>query len=129
MKLLVDRSDNVKVLVYCWEADGEIEASHLKSDVPKENINVVEKVEFSFRKPNYADSNAIIRNSDFKTEGEDTRLDVSAFQNQILRSLLTDWDMKDEDGKKIAVNNATISSLVPTVARAAVSGVLEKIRI
>ncbi|MHA2279295.1 MAG: hypothetical protein ACXAC5_00180 [Promethearchaeota archaeon] len=129
MKLLVDRNDDVKVIVYCWELDGEVEASHLKSDVPKENIKVVEKVEFSFRKPNYADSNVIIRNSNFKTEGEETSLNVSAFQEQVLRSLLIDWDMKDEDEQKIPVNNVSINNLIPSVARAAVSGVLDKIRI
>lgn len=129
MKLLVDRSDDVKVTVYCWEANGEIEASHLKSDVPKDDVNVVEQVEFSFRKPNYSDSNVIIRNSNFKTEGEETSLNVSAFQEQILRSLLVDWDMKDDSGEKITLNNVSINALIPSVARAAVSGALEKIRI
>ena len=128
MKLLVSKSDNVKVMVYCYEVDGEVEASHLKSDVPKD-ITVCEQVEFSFRKPGYADSNVIIRNSNFKMEGEDTTLNVTSFQDQILRSLLVDWTMKDEDENKIPVNNASISNLVPNVARAAVGGVLEKIRI
>jgi hypothetical protein len=128
MQLLVSKSDNVKVTVYCWEQDGEVEASHLKSDVPQD-INACEQVEFSFRKPGYADSNIIIRNSNFKMEGEDTTLNVTSFQDQVLRSLLVDWTLKDEDGKKVNVNNVSINNLVPNVARAAVAGVLEKIRI
>lgn len=128
MQLLVSRSDNVKVMVYCWEENGEIEASHLKTDVPQD-ITVCEQVEFSFRKPGYADSNVIIRNSNFKIEGEDTTLNVTSFQDQVLRSLLVDWTMKDENEQRIPVNNANINNLVPNVARAAVAGVLEKIRI
>lgn len=127
MQLLVNKTDFVKVKVYCWEVDGEIEASHLKSEVPKETDSEV--VEFSFRKPGYADSNIIIRNSNFKMDGEDTTLNVTSFQENVLRALLVDWDMKDEEGQKIAVNTISINNLVPNVARAAVSGALEKIRI
>ena len=127
MQLLVNRTDFVKVKVYCWEVDGEIEASHLKSEVAKDADPQV--VEFSFRKPGYADSNIIIRNSNFKMEGEDTTLNVTSFQENILRALLVDWDLKDEEGQKVAVNTISLNNLVPTVARAAVSGVLEKIRI
>jgi len=128
MKLLVDKTDLVKVEVFCWETEeGGIEASHLKTDIPQSGIDQVEKVEFYFRKPSYSDSNSIIRSSDIKSTGEDVKLDVPAFQNQILRTLLVDWSIKEED-KKIAVNNATIGNLVPSVARAAVSGVLDKIK-
>ncbi len=127
LNLLVNRTDNVKVKVYCWEADGEIEASHLKSEVPKDADPEV--VEFSFRKPGYADSNIIIRNSNFKMEGENTTLNPTSFQENVLRALLVDWDLKDEEGQKIAVNTVSINNLVPAVARGAVSGVLEKIRI
>jgi len=128
MKLLVNRTDNIKIQVYCYEQDGEVEATHLKNEVP-EGVDAVEKVEFIFRKPGFADSNVIIRNSNFKTEGEDTTLNVTSFQDNILRNLLIDFDLKDEDGQKVAVNSITISSLVPSVARAAVSGALEKLRI
>jgi len=127
LNLLVNKTGNVKVLVYCWEADGDIEASHVKSEVPKDTET--ENVEFVFRKPGYADSNIIIRNSNFKMEGEETTLNATLFQENILRALLVDWDMKDEEGEKIAVNTMSLNNLVPAVARAAVSGVLEKIRI
>jgi len=127
LNLLVNKTDNVKVKVYCWEADGEIEASHTKSEVPKDME--AEIVEFSFRKPGYADSNIIIRNSNFKMEGEDTTLNVTSFQENVLRALLVDWDLKDEEGQKISVNTVSLNNLVPAVARAAVSGVLDRIRI
>lgn len=128
MRLMVSKSDNIKIKVFCWEVDGEVEASHQKSDVPQD-MDVVEQVEFTFRKPNYADSNIIIRNSNLRADGEDTSLNVTAFTDQILRSLLIDWDMKDDDENKIPVNNVSISNLVPNVARSAVAGALDRIKI
>ncbi len=128
MKLLVGKQDVVDVTVYCYEVDGQVEATHVKTETPQD-VEVVEKVNFQFRKPGYADSNVIIRNAGVKIEGEETSLNAQAFQDQILRSLLTDWDLKDEDGKKIPMNNLSINNLVPSVARAAVGGVLEVIRI
>ena len=128
MRLIVSKSDQIKIKVFCWLEDDEVQASHLKSEVPKENIDVVEQVEFSFRKPSYADSNIIIRNSNLRaSDGNEANLDVSAFQEGILRNLLESWDMKDEDGNKIPLNTGSVNGLIPAVARSAVAGVLEKI--
>ena len=128
LNLLVNRTtDNVTVKVYCWEADGDIEATHVKSEVPK-NVEM-EEVEFIFRKPGYADSNIIIRNSNFKTAGEDTTLDVNLFQEGVLRALLVDWGLKDEEGQNVPVNTVSINNLRPAVARAAVSGALDQVRL
>ena len=127
MKFLVNRTDSVKITIYCWEEESNIEASHVKSEIPKDVET--EEIEFVFRKPGYADSNVIIRNSNFKTEGEDTTMNVTSFQENVLRSLLIDWDLKDDEDQKVSVNSVSINNLVPNVARAAVAGVLEKIRI
>lgn len=129
MRLLVSKSDTIEVIVYCWEVDGEVQASHLREEVPQTGIDYVEQLRCVFRKPNYQDSNIIIRNSDFKVGDDNTTLNVTSFQEQILRALLVDWDLKDDDDKKIPVNNLNINNLLPSVARAAVSGVLERIRI
>lgn len=128
MNLIVNRTDTVSVTVYCFEQDGGIEASHEKSEVP-ENIEVCQTVVFKFRKPGHADSNAIIRNSSFKVDGDDTNFSPSEFQDQVLRTLLVGWDLKTEEGKAIAVNPMNVGNLLPSVARAAVTGALEKIRI
>lgn len=127
MKLLVDKADNVKVTVYCWESDGDIEASHLKSEVA--DTQGMKTVDFTFKKPSYADSNTIIKNAGLTMDGEDTRLDATAFQDQVLRSLLIDWSITDDEGEPVSVNTLSINNLVPSVARAAVTGVLDKIRI
>jgi len=128
MRILVDKTDSVSVMVYCWEVDDDVEASHLKSEVPQD-VSVVEQVEFTFRKPGHSDSNTIIRNSNLKVEGEDTSLNVTAFQEMILKTLLHRWDLKDNDGKKVPLNTVSINNLVPSVARAAVAGALNRINI
>ncbi len=130
LNLIVSKTDNVKVKVYCWEAEGEIEASHLKTEIPKDvKSESVEEFEFIFRKPGYADSNIIIRNSNVKMEDGESSVSPIDFQENILRTLLVDWDLKDEEGKKIALNAISVNNLVPNVARASVSGAVEKIRI
>ena len=126
MKLLVNKQDTVEIRIYCWEKEGETEASHLKSDVPQD-VNVVEQVDFVFRKPTYADSNAIIRLADIKASGED--LNLPMFQEAILKTLLQDWNIKDENEGKVPISVAAINQLHPNLARAAVSGVLLRIRI
>lgn len=127
LNLLVSKTDNVTVKVFCWSADGDIEATHVKSEVPKDVE--MEEVEFIFRKPGYADSNIIIQNSNLKMEGDDTALNAVSFQNNVLRTLLVDWTLKNEEGQKIAVNTMSLNNLVPNVARSAVNSVLDKIRI
>lgn len=129
MQLLVTKSDNIDVTIYCWEVDGTVEASHDKNEVPREDGKEVEKVKFTFRKPGYADSNIIIRNADFKVGDEGNTVNFLSFQESVLRALWIDWDRKDDNGDKIPVNSVTINNLIPSVARAAVSGVLDKIRI
>lgn len=127
MKFLVDRSDTIEVKVFCYDEDGNVEATSVKSDVPK-NVEVVEELRFTFRKPGYGDSNVIIRNSKFGFESENMTADINIFQDTVLRTLLVDWNLKDEEGKSISLNSANIGNLIPSIARAAVSGVMEKIK-
>jgi len=123
MRFLVSKTDLVNVVVYCWESKGIVEATHLKSEVPKNTD--IEEIEFVFRKPGYADSNAIMS----KVKNDEPALNAVVFQDSILRSLLVDWDMTDENDQKISVKESAVNDLVPNIARAAVAGVLEKITI
>ena len=125
MKFFVENSDNVIVTVFAWEADGQIEASHTESDIPKEVKS--ERIEFTFKKPNYADSNVIMQSSGLNADGTGG-VNFLNFQNTVLRSLLKGWNMKNEDGEKVPFTNANINNLIPAIARAAVSGVLDKIK-
>lgn len=129
MKLLVKKSDKLEIPVYAYEETGNLNATHDKEDIPKEVQ--AEELTFVFRRPSYQDSTNILAVSQASatTIGEEVKVDAAKFQNHILRTLLTDWDLKDEEGEKIECSPGNISSLDPSVARAATAGVLMKIRL
>jgi hypothetical protein len=125
LKFFVENSDIVTVAVHVWEADGQVEASYQESDIPKEVK--ADRVEFTFKRPNYADSNAIMQSSGLNVDGTGG-INFLIFQNTVLRSLLKGWNLKNEDGDKVPFTNANINNLIPAIARAAVAGVLDKIK-
>ena len=46
MKFIVSRSDRVEVTIYCYEVGDDIEATHVKEEVPK-NVDKVEMINLS----------------------------------------------------------------------------------
>lgn len=129
MKLLVKRSDKIEVPVYVYEDAGSLNATHDRDDVPKSLES--EELKFIFRRPTYQDSTSILgmAQATATTVGEEIKVDAAKFQNHILRTLLVDWTVTDEDGSKVECNVANVNSLDPAVARAAIAGVLLKIRL
>ncbi len=124
-KFFVNKSSRLTVDVHVWENDGDLEATHDTTQLPEEGVET-EKVTFIFRKPNYADSTDIIQQSQVRpAEGT---IDVTAFQNSILRSLLVDWTLTDGNDK-VAVTPANINNLEPILARSAIEGILQKIKL
>lgn len=122
MKLFVKKSDRVEINVYITETeDGVIEAS---STIP-ENAEKSDCVKFYFRHPNYSDSKFIMSSYSYINGS----VDPVQFQENILKRLLADWDLTNDDGEKVPCTPESINNLLPQVARAAVSGVLEKISI
>lgn len=131
MRLFVKKSDLVSIAVFIYEKDEQIMATFVKSEVPKKQK--FEEVNFTFRRPSYQDSTDITTKSRLQIyQGEESSIDASSitlFQNLIFRTLISDWDIKDESGKKIPVTEENINSLEPLIARAAISGLLTKIQI
>ncbi len=119
------KKDTIPIPVWVYEVDGNVEATHDKDDVP--DSAETSQVNFIFRKANFADSNKILRQ--VQSSDPDAPIDVAGFQELVLRELLFDWDLKDDNGGKVAINRSTIDSLEPTVARAAAAGIMTKIRI
>lgn len=129
MKLIVSKSDTVEIVVYCYELDGDVEATHIKIEVP-ESVNSVEMVNFTFRQPSHSDSTEIFTQCGFKpSDSGNAEFDLSALQGSILKILLSGWDIKNENDKKIPFTTGNIDALHPSVARAAVAGCLEKIKL
>lgn len=128
MNMFVKRNDRVDVDVYVWKKPEteEIDATHDKSVIP-EKVTDVETVTFSFRKPNYSDSTAIMQQA--ATSANNNDIDFAAFQDLVLRSLLMDWTIRDNDGDPVPVKPSTVNDLVPSIARAATAGCLEKVNL
>jgi hypothetical protein len=125
MNILIKKNDRVEVEVFAWEEGETMMASTAQADVPKGADAQILK--FFFRKPNYQDSQNIIRASQVKVN-ETITLDAVTFQENVFRSLLVDWDLKNE-GEAIPFNVTNVNALSPAVARAAVLGALDKLNI
>jgi len=129
MNLFVKKSDTIKVCVYAYEDDSNVNATIEKDDIPEKTK--YQTLHFTFRKPAYSDSRDIIKLSNLKpiSESEVAEIDVITFQDVILQTLLIGWDIKDEHGKNVDISQKTIGTLQPAIARAAVGGAISKIKI
>ena len=126
MQMFVKKNTKVEVDVYVWEDEhGNVDATHDKALVP-EKIEKVETISFTFRKPTYQDSTSILRQSNIRNENE---IDFAEFQDVVLRTLLIDWNLKDDQGQPVSVRGQAVSNLQPAIARAAVAGCLEKVNL
>jgi len=129
MKITVSKTDTFDVRVYAYSVDGEIGATHDKSDLP-ENVDETEEVKFVFRRPSNFDSNTILKESRVNGPDESNlKLDISLLQDAILRKLLVDWDVKDDNNEKLRLTQGNINILHPDIARAAASGCMDKVKL
>ena len=126
-KLFVSRGERIEVQVHVYdEPGGETGATHDSSEIPK-NVEA-ETYNFLFRKPSYSDSHRMVSSST-KMANEEGMLSVDALalQDELLRGLLVDWDIKKENGEKMPCNRKAIGDLHPSVARASALGLMERI--
>ena len=127
MDIFVKRDDNVVVSVFAYEDANNVDATHDRTQVPK-SVGEVKEIKFTFRKPTHEDSMTITRSAQIRND-EAGSMDVVQFQNQILLNLCVDWDVTDADGRKVPVTRQGKLNLQPAIARAAVAGALEVIRL
>ncbi len=128
IKMMVSRTDSIDTEVFVYEKDDAIIATHEKNQIPKD-IDNVETVVFTFRKPNYSDSNAIMSTMSFIAGQTANLAALMDFRLEVLRRLCDDWTLCDDSGKSIPCNFKNISNLVPSIAAAACDAALEKIQI
>lgn len=122
MKIFVSKSDRVEVEVYAFETDKGVDAAVDEKDVPT-GVQF-KKLKFFFQKPTYEDSRSILSNS---TSG--LEVNPMSLQNSLIKILLKEWDLTDENDKAIECSSKNISSLSPTIVRAAAAGLLTKVQI
>lgn len=131
IQMFVNREDCVIIPVYVYEnTNSEIEATSQKKLVPSDKQ--VETVNFTFRKPNFSDSNEFMRKfvSSRTNLGEDqaASVDIFGLQDYIMTQMLSDWTLKDEDGTKSKLTKANVGMLAPAIGRAAAIGYLDVVR-
>lgn len=125
MELFVKKNSKFDVEVYIWEdPNGNVDATHDKTLIPaKANP---ETLVFTFRRPTYLDSTTIMKQSNVKGTAEN--MDLANFQEIVLKTLLSDWNLKDEDGNPVPIRGGqAVNNLQPAIARAACAGCLEKV--
>jgi hypothetical protein len=126
MNIFVKKNDRVEIDVFVWEDEKtELQATVNQSEVP--NSTDAKILKFFFRRPSYADSQNIIKQSQIRN-GLQTSIDSILFQDVLLHSLLVEWDLKPI-GDDTPCSSVNIDNLNPLIARVAVEGVIPKITI
>lgn len=122
IQMFVKKNNNITVDVYVYQnKDGHIGATTEKQDIP---VGLEpETISFVFKTPNYADSNMILGH--FRNQ---STVDFAAIQNITMHTMLVDWTLTDETGKKMNITKANIDALQPSVGLAAAGGYLSQIR-
>lgn len=121
--MFVKKGNKLQIDVFVYETEEGVEATTEKQEVPQ-NVTA-EVVSFTFRRPNYADSNTLLRQFQGMTGGT---VDVGSLQNLAMSTMLVDWSLTDEKGEKVSVNKTNIDALQPAIGRAAAMGYLGKIK-
>ena len=129
MKLLVERNDVFKVAAYTYEdKNGDLIATVDEGDIPPDTK--VETVNFTFRRPTNKDAVDLTSSSVFTDAEGAVRVNVIMMQDKIMRNLLIDWDLKDDEkDEKIILNNNNLDKLNPTISRVVSIEALGRIKI
>lgn len=126
-KLFVNKEETIDVILYVGvNKQDDLVASHKKEEVLESKDLVTKEEEIfevtlKFRRPNYKDDMEIISDSVIQkldVSGESMSINPALVRYSRLNQLLIDWDLTDDDGKKIKVNIDNINNLSPSLANA-----------
>ena len=135
-KLFVDKEETINVTLYVGVNKKEdLVASHKKEEVLEEKDIVTKEedlfeVVLKFRRPNYKDDMEIISDSvtqKLDMSGESVSINPALVRYSRLNQLLVDWDLTDDEGKKIKVNIDNINNLSPSLANAILNAMDAKV--
>lgn len=124
--MFVKKTDFINIKVYVWETDTGVDATNEKGQIPKDKD--VTEVNFKFKRPSYDDSRKIMSVANVDSE-QNIQVDPTEFQDRILKNLLKEWDIKDENENIIPCTSKHINNLEPVIARSAVSGIMDVIEL
>jgi len=120
--LLVKDSDELIISVVIGKTLNGSLIAGADQDVLAEEHNDIDAgslktLDFVFQQPNFKNSVEIAKDM-FKTEGTGVEFNPLAIRYSKMVRLLKKWDLKDEDGQDLEINETNISKLHPAVANA-----------
>ena len=116
----------VKILA---EAEKEMQDVSMPADVPadakveKREVVISQSVTITFKIPNFADSQQIIRSATSLDSNGQPVLNFMQLQSSLLYTLAQKWDAKDDKGLPVELNTHNLSKLRVEIAKAAVEQV------
>ena len=130
LSFFVDKNSKIEIDVYAWESkEGELVASVDAKDVPVDQTEAAKSVKFTFRRPGYKDSVEITGNSMSTNVKGDLQVDFVKLQDNAFRTLLTDWSLTDDEGKKVPLSTSKVDTIAPEIARSVATELLGKVNI
>ena len=136
-KLLIKKDDTLEIKIYLGVDKEDRLLAH--ADKPKllESGAVVTPedellvVTMFFRKPSYKDEVDVIGSAlsqKVDATGESFSINPAAIKYSRFIQLFTDWDLKDDEGKKIPANLDNVDSMHPALAGAAIEALEEALQ-
>jgi len=122
MNFFVKPDDTIAIKIYAHQNGDQFEFF----DEPKTSDD--EPLSFSFRRPNYQDSTAILSVAQTFVNGE-MQLNSVILADQVVRQLLVGWSLKDDNGDPIACKYSNVAQANPELMRMVAQKILNVIKI
>ena len=128
MNIFVKKSDRVEVEVFVYEdADKIVKAVGKDSEVPPGTDAKILK--FSFRRPSYQDSMAILKAAQVQSPAGGVTFDGAAFQDSMMKTLLVGWNLAAVSGEETPFSLDALNTLTPTIARMVATSAIDKLQL
>ena len=128
--IFISSADTFDVTVH-YKEDGkrlkvllEPEKKKVKEGEKEVEKIVSDSLTMTFKYPDFATSQAVMRNATSLDANGVPSVNFLALQNSLLYSLASSWDVKDDKGKPVVLNNDNISKLRVDIAKALVEAVM-----
>lgn len=117
--IFIDEKDSFDVKVYYTISD---DANRMlvygESEVDEERAKEMKHITFTFRRPDWITSRAIMRSCRMHAEGE-ILVDVGQLNASLFQFLCKDWDLVDGEGKEVEFSYEKMTTVRPDIARCA----------
>jgi len=124
-RLFVTKEDTF-TLTLLYTKDGDLSVSRVE-DVIESERDRWEKFEIEFAMPDFATAKGIMRNS-IDYDGATQVVNMGAFNNAMMATLIKRWNLTDTEGKEIACNLSKLNELRPDIVRSFVELLNEKLQ-